>query len=190
MRNFQSCLIVKAKVSQRLPVFFNHLCRCGAEFLCHCTQRSLTRRKLWNITPTFVLDRFDQSRVTIFYTQELRVRLGSIMAILCCRGNGGNHFSFLARQHAVGGPHSFSKQRKLRCTNTLMGPYKSAHCWEEAEVIGILCAWWQCGTNGFFAGNRHPRFVCHNVLLSALCSGGVLYAKVGDVKRGGGRLIR
>ena len=105
MGNFETALVIKTKVAQRLPVFFHHAGWSRAQLFGYCTQCALTRRQTRGLAPAFVLDRFNQSWIAILCTQELCVRLRSVMTVLCSSGDGSDHFSFWARQHTVGGPH-------------------------------------------------------------------------------------
>lgn len=120
VRDFEAGGIVKAKVSERLPVVGGHARGCRTELFGQRTQGPLSFGQTGQRVPTLRFDSFHKCGVAVFDTQKLCVRLRSIVAILGRRGNAGDHFPFRPTQMA-GREHNLHEQVPERLSDTGMG---------------------------------------------------------------------
>ena len=98
--DFETGGIVKAEVTEWLPVVGGHARGCRTEPFRQRTQGPLPFGQVGQRVPASGFDGFHQCGVAVLDTQKLCVRLGSIVAILGCRGNAGNHFPLRPTQLA------------------------------------------------------------------------------------------
>ena len=120
VRDFEAGGIVKAEIPEWLPVVGGHARGCRAELFRQRTQGPLPFGQVGQRVPASGLDGFHKCGVAVLDTQKLCVRLGSIVAILGCRGNAGNHFSLRPTQLA-GREHDLHEQVPERLANRRMG---------------------------------------------------------------------
>jgi len=85
-------LIVEAKCPEPVPVRLDHPRGSGTQLLSNLTKRPVSRAQL-QVAPASLLDRLNELRLPMLNTQELCVRLRSVVAVLGGRRHGRDHLA-------------------------------------------------------------------------------------------------
>src|SRR5205085_5785663 len=107
-------------------------------------------------TPTPLLDGLHQGRVSVLDTQELRMGLRSVEAILRRRGDGGDHLALRAIKMSRFEHHLTEEGSKRRCDPRIGGD-ESSHRREEPEIVRVVPVGRYERPQLFAGGNRDPR---------------------------------